>query len=82
MALGIVEGAELRWGLPQAGVGSEDAATALTLVADLDAKNAVVSTIIFPLYLYDFANWFLPSVARRNRWFGAESGRRIRKLRE
>ena len=45
MALGEVEAAELRRSLPQAGVGSEDAAAALTLVADLDAREAIVSTI-------------------------------------
>jgi hypothetical protein len=45
MALGIVEAAELRRGLPQAGVGSEDAATTLTLVADLDSRETVVSTV-------------------------------------
>lgn len=39
MALGVVEGAELRRVLPQAGVGSENAASALTLVADLDEKK-------------------------------------------
>jgi hypothetical protein len=46
MALGIVEAAELRRGLPQAGVGSENAAAALTLVADLDARETQVSTVL------------------------------------
>jgi len=46
MALGIVERAELRRGLPQAGVGSEHTAAALTLVADLNSsKNTLVSAI-------------------------------------
>lgn len=39
MALGVVERPELRGVLPQTGVGSENAASALTLIADLDAKK-------------------------------------------
>jgi hypothetical protein len=38
MALGIVERAELRRSLPQTRVGSENAASALTLIADLVVK--------------------------------------------
>jgi hypothetical protein len=45
MALGVVEAAELRGVLPQAGVGSENAASALTLVADLIVGKPKVSTI-------------------------------------
>jgi len=37
MAFGVIEGSELGGGLVQTGVGSEDAAAALTLVADLRA---------------------------------------------
>jgi len=37
MALGEIEGAELRGSLSEAGVGSEDAAAALTLVANLES---------------------------------------------
>jgi len=36
MTLGVIEASELRRGLPEAGVGSENAATALTLVANLE----------------------------------------------
>jgi len=37
MALGEIEGAELRGSLSEAGVGGEDAAAALTLVANLES---------------------------------------------
>jgi hypothetical protein len=50
MALGVVERPELRGSLPQTGVGSENAASALTLVADLDAKKGAVSTISISKY--------------------------------
>jgi hypothetical protein len=39
LALGIVEGAELGRGLVEAGVGREDGATALSLVADLEKRD-------------------------------------------
>lgn len=43
MALGEIEGSELGGGLVEAGIGSEDAAAALTLVADLNAREAIIS---------------------------------------
>ena len=45
MAFGVVQAAELRGVLAQAGVGSENAASALTLVADLKVKEITISII-------------------------------------
>jgi hypothetical protein len=56
MALGVVEAAELGGGLAQARVGSEDAAGALALVADLNARGAtsVQSIPQTPMFSIEF----------------------------
>jgi hypothetical protein len=73
MALGIVEAAELGRGLPQAGVGSEDAAATLTLVANLDVTELLVSTVSMSQLLsllksFSIVNRSVVRSASRSRW--------------
>jgi len=72
MTLGEIEGSELGRGLVEAGIGSENAAAALTLVADLNVREAIIS-----IAALSPSEVIPPKVAPSlgNRHVGAESNR-------